>query len=330
MKPTNFAQHLTKYLTYYLPGQKGLSANTIKSYRDTFCLLLQYCHDERGVRPEKLSIERIDCALVTGFLDWLENERGNSIATRNQRLTAIHAFFRYLQRETPEHLLLCQQIMGIHPKKCPSPELCYLTREEITEMLLKPDQKTPKGRRDLLILSLLYDTAARVAELIDLTVGDIRLDEYPSVKLTGKGNKARNIPLMHKTAALLRHYIKEHDLDLPHKQSYPLFQNPQNNKFTRAGITYILQKYAPVDHERITPHIFRHTKAMHLLQAGVNIVYIRDILGHVDVSTTEIYARADTEMKRTALEKVSADTHKQPEKSWQSDLSLMNWLKSLV
>jgi integrase/recombinase XerD len=330
MKPTNFAQHLTKYLTTYLPGQKGFSANTIKSYRDAFRLLLQYCFEIQGVPPEKLTIERIDYAIVDEFLSWLETDRNNSVSSRNQRLAAIHAFFRYLQCVAPEFLLQCQQVLDIHLKKCPRPELCYLTGEEMSELLSKPNQQTARGRRDLLMLSLLYDSAARVAELINLTVGDVRLDEYPSIKLTGKGNKARRVPLMSNTVALLKQYIKEHGLDVVQKSSCPLFPNPQNNRFTRAGITYILQKYAPAYHEKITPHILRHTKAMHLLQAGVNIVYIRDILGHVDVNTTEIYARADTEMKRMALEKAQPSTSPHSEQSWQSNLSLMDWLKSLA
>ena len=329
MKPTNFARHLTNYLTAYLPGRRGMSVNTIKSYRDTFCLLLAYGETVQHIPAEKLTIEKIDKKFIEGFLAWLESERGNSIATRNQRLAAVHAFFKYLQYEAPDYLLLSQQNMSIPSKKCPKPKLCHLSGKEVAEMLSKPDQQTARGRRDLLILSLLYDTGARVSELIDLTVGNVRLDDYPLVTLTGKGNKTRRIPLMVNTAALLRHYFTENKLGLPSQNAQPVFVNAQNNKLTRTGITYILQKYAPAGREKITPHIMRHTKAMHLLQAGVNVVYIRDILGHADVSTTEIYARADTEMKRTALEKAYVPQAENPGSSWHSNAELMDWLKSL-
>jgi integrase/recombinase XerD len=330
MKPTNLARHLTNYLTAYLPGRRGMSSNTIKSYRDTFCLLLTYSETVHRLPAEKLTIERIDKKFIEGFLDWLENERGNSISTRNQRLAAIHAFFKYLQYETPDFLLLSQQNMFIPTKKCTKPELCYLSCGEVKEMLSKPDRRTMKGRRDLLILSLLYDTGARVSELIDLTAGDVRLDDLPSVSLTGKGNKTRRVPLMSNTALILKQYLEENKLGLPSKKTQPIFMNVKNSKFTRVGITYILQKYAPAGHEKITPHIIRHTKAMHLLQAGVNIVYIRDILGHADVSTTEIYARADTEMKRVALEKAYIPQTQNREALWQANPQLMDWLKSLA
>ena len=213
-------------------------------------------------------------------------------------------------------------------KKCPTPVLQYLSYEEVKEMLEKPDPCTEKGFRDLLILCLLYDTGARVSELLNLTVGDIHFGRYARVQLTGKGNKSREVPLSTKTADLVKTYIQRQNLSSPERRTQQLLLNSQGKSFTRAGITYILQKYAPGGHEKITPHILRHTKAMHLLQSGVNIVYIRDILGHVDIKTTEIYARADTEMKRKALEQ-AYPTPVPETGSWQSDSKLMDWLKSL-
>jgi len=174
----------------------------------------------------------------------------------------------------------------------------------------------------------LYDTGARVSELIDLNVRDVRLEDFPIVTLNGKGNKSRQVPLMAQTAVMLRDYLKSCKLTSPQSLDHPLFFNNHGDRFTRPGITYILQKY--YGDSKITPHILRHTKAMHLLQAGVNIVYIRDILGHVDLKTTEVYARADTEMKREAMQSVYQDLLPKATPNWNSDASLMQWLHDLV
>ena len=327
MKPTDFAQHLTTYLSSFLPGQRGISANTIKSYSDTFRLLLIYCRDQANIAPEKMTLQLFDDSLIIDFLNWLEAERRNSVATRNQRLAAIHAFCRYLQIEAPRNIAPMQKNLCIPSKKYPKPQIGYLSASDLTEILAKPNLKTSDGRRDLAILSLLYDSGARVSELVNLRVRDIRLDEFPTVTLNGKGMKIRSVPIMSKTAELLRKYIAENHLDKAERLDNPLFVSRQKQKFTRAGITYILKKYS--DGRDISPHIFRHTKAMHLLQAGVNIVYIRDILGHTSIETTDIYARADSEMKRKAIEKLTVQvTPDVPD--WRSDNALIDWLKSLV
>jgi len=326
MRQTDFATHLTKYLSIYLPGQRGISANTIKSYSDTFRLVLIYCRDHRKIKPEKLSIGMFDDKLITDFLDWLELERGNAISTRNQRLAAIHAFCRYLLAESPSHMAILQRNLAISFKKYARPQLGYLSARDMTEIFSKPDLSTANGRRDLAILSLLYDSGARASELVNLRVRDIRLDEFPTVTLHGKGQKVRHVPLMSKTTELLKKYISENRLDVPQRLDDPLFVNRQNQKLTRAGVTYILNKYS--DGREVSPHMLRHTKAMHLLQSGVNIVYIRDILGHSSIDTTEIYARADAEMKRKAIDKLATQlTPDVPD--WHADNSLIAWLKAL-
>ena len=326
MKPSDFAKHLTCYLSSYLPGQRGISSNTIKSYVDTFRLLLTYCRDVKSITPERIYLQVFEADLIVGFLNWLECERGNSISTRNQRLAAIHAFCRYLQTESPGHMAILQKNLCIPFKKYAKPQIGYLSLSEMTEMLTKPDLTTATGRRDLALLSLLYDSGARVSELVELHVRDVRLDEFPTVTLFGKGQKIRHVPIMRKTAELLKKYITENHLDKPEHMDSPLFVNRQKQKLTRAGVTYILKKYC--DNDAVTPHILRHTKAMHLLQAGINIVYIRDILGHASVETTGVYARADVEMKRKAIENISDKTI--PEvPDWTSDNALMEWLKQL-
>lgn len=333
MKPTDFSKLLTTYLTEYLPSIQNVSKNTISSYCDAFRLFLKYYRDFLGFSIEKLSIKDVSCDSIHEFLNWLEVERNCSISTRNQRLAAIHAFFRYVQAEAPQNLLLCQKILDIPYKKKSNPVVKYLTSLDIKLILEQPDIRTPEGRRDLVLLSLLYDTGARVQELVDLSVRDIRLDHPAKVHLTGKGRKSRWVPILQATELLLSRYLNEQKLNSHDKLDSPLFCNRQGNRLTRAGISYILNKYAkqsaalsPHFPEGITPHIFRHSKAMHLLEAGVNLIYIRDILGHVDVSTTEVYARASAEMKRDALNKLAAvETPNVP--SWTTDSDLMSWLK---
>jgi len=328
MKPTDFAKCLTDFLSKYLPSQEGVSFNTIKSYRDTFSILLGFCRDVKGIKIEKLTLSGFDSKLIADFLTWLETERGNRISTRNQRLAAIHSFCQYVQTEEPGAILQCQQILSIGAKKFKKPHIEYLSASALKDIFARPNLTTKRGRRDLLILSLLYDTGARVTELINLTVRDVRLDEFPTVRLNGKGNKTRQVPLMQTTATMLKDYLAESKLQSPELLDHLLFYNYRREPFTRPGITYILQKYT--NGEKLTPHILRHTKAMHLLQADVNIVYIRDILGHVDLKTTENYARADTEMKRKAMESVYQDIIPKATPNWNTDSGLMDWLRNFA
>jgi len=336
MKPTDFAKALSHYLSVYLPGQRNVSPNTIKSYRDTFKLFLIYCKQGCGLSIENLCLQRIDEPLIVAFLSWLEQDRKNSIATRNQRLACIHGFCRYMQIENPVGLLSYQKLLSIPMKKTPKPMVNYLTPDALKLILAQPDLSKAGGRRDLTMLSALYDTGARVQELIDLKVCDVRLDHPPIVTLTGKGYKTRQVPLMSNTASLLRHYMTETHLLQNGMQDRPLFVNRQRGKLTTEGIKFILNKYvsraravSSIIPGNVTPHVFRHTKAMHLLQAGVNLIYIRDFLGHVDISTTEIYARTDTELKRKALEKAYPDMISTDLPQWNQDEGLLAWLSSL-
>ena len=301
MKETDFARYLTQFLTVYLPGHLGSKKNTLLSYRDSFSLLLKYCRDVENYAPEKLMITQIDRELVLRFLKWLEEERHCKITTRNQRLAAIHSFFSFLMVEAPQYMEQCQKVLSIPMKKADKPPLMYLPLDAVKGLLEQPDRNTSHGRRDAVLLSLLYDTGARVQELVDLKVCDINLNDTVTIVLTGKGGKSRIVPVMKPTGELLRQYIEGNGLSHPARSRNPLFTNRGNHPLTRAGVTYILKKYAAQAQgigvkdisEEITPHWLRHSKAMHLLQSGVNLIYIRDLLGHSDVSTTEIYARAD-------------------------------------
>ena len=268
MKPTDFSYFLSMFLTNYMAGLRNLSSNTIKSYRDTFVLLLEFIKLNHGITPEKITIEYIDKNIIEEFLRWLEASRNNSISTRNQRLAGIHAFFRYLQGEKPDHLFQYQNILAIPIKKAPKPIINYLSEKAMKSILRMPDNSTCGGRRDLTLLCTLYDTGARVQELADLTVRNVRLSTPSIISITGKGNKTRHVPIMKQTENLLKSYIKEHKLDKLDRLDSPLFYSKLGKKLTRQGISYIVEKYADTEEmDKITPHIYRHTKAMHMTQA---------------------------------------------------------------
>jgi site-specific recombinase XerD len=336
MKPTDFSVHVTSFLTHYLAAQRNVSPNTIKAYRDVFTLLLRFCRDVQGIAPERLRLEQIDVSRVEAFLDYLERERKSAPRTRNHRLAALHAFFRYVQAEEPARMLQCQKILAIPQRRHARPTVTYLSKEELAEILVQPDLRAPSGRRDTVLLSVLYDTGARVQELIDLSAGDVRLDPPAQLRLLGKGRKMRAVPLMGNTVQLLREHLQENHLDRPEQFDQPLFRNARHQRLSRSGIRYILKKYLvkarskrPSLDRKVSPHTMRHTKGMHLLQSGISLDTIRDFLGHVDVKTTEIYARANLEMKRNALEKINESSPVQAIPSWQENKGLLEWLRSL-
>ena len=210
MKPMDFAYYLTNFFTKHLPGECGVSKNTVSSYRDTFILFLAYVRDEKDKAIERLHLKDINKELVTGFLNWIETERNCSISTRNVRLTAIHSFFRYLQYEYPDFLFEWQKILAIPVKKGERGTLNYMSLEGIELLLRMPNQRTKSGRRDLALLSLMYDTAARVQEIADLTPTMVHLSKPSTIRLIGKGNKARIVPLMDKQTDILNRYMTEH------------------------------------------------------------------------------------------------------------------------
>lgn len=334
---TDFAHLLTRYLGQYLPGQRNLSTHTIQSYRDTFKLLLRFGQTKRGWVPDRITLADLDAEAIGDFLDWLETVRHCSRSTRNQRLAALRAFFRWVTYEKPQALETVQRVLAIPWKKAPEPLVVYLSADAVHALLAQPDRQTARGRRDAVLLALLYDTGARVQEIIDLVVRDIRLQSPAVVTLKGKGAKRREVPLMSVTATLVADYLTEQHL-LSDNANHPVFFNAQRRPYTRVGISYILRKYvrqlqaqgAMGFPESVTPHVLRHSKAVHLLQAGVNLIYIRDLLGHVDVSTTQIYARIDVEMRRRALEAAKLPGIPLSQTSWVEDATLMEWLDHLT
>lgn len=338
MKNNDFAVNLSAYFLKYIPTRTGYSSNTIKSYRDTFTILLRYCNDELRIKPEKIELSIINKNMIEDFLNWLECKKKHSISTRNQRLAAIRAFFRYIQLEAPEHMELCSEILAIKSKKTPVTEMNYLSIDGIRVLLSMPDTNLKLERRDLAVLALMYDTGARVQEIADLKVTDIRIKTPSTIRLTGKGNKARIIPLMPQTISLLKKYLVDYGLLEEAKAENPLFFNKKNEKLTRAGLSYVLNKYVErgmieakeLFSQKISPHVLRHSKAMHLLQSGVNLIYIRDFLGHSSVTTTEIYARSNPEIKRKAIEEASVKVLPKEKFSTKEKEELFEWLKTVI
>ena len=331
-KNADFPYHVDNFLLKYMPA-RNLSLNTINSYGDTLLLFMEYIELKHSISRDNLCMTDITPELVDEFIQWLEQDRNCSQATCNNRLAAIKSFAKYVSKKDVKYVYTAQQIKALEAKETPSPVIKHLSKDQTKLLIETPNKNRRKGRRDLALLSLLYDSAARVQELCDLTVGSIRVDDAPDVTLTGKGNQTRTVPIMHGTATLLKSYLQENNLISPAKFENPLFSNARGEKLTRAGVTYIVKKYFitakekdPTMPDKISPHVLRHSRAMHMLQSGIHLVYIRDFLGHSFVQTTEVYAQADPETKRKNIEK--AQLHIDTDlPDWRLNKKLMDFLE---
>jgi len=341
-KPTDFSLALADYLFVFLPAQKGLSENTIKSYSDTLELFLRFVENKRGIKRERLEIAHISRPVVEDFLTWLEVERNSSASTRNQRRVALNGFFRYLQYKNPGYVLLCQQILSIPKKVGPRKTVEHISPESVAEILKQPDLSTRTGKRDLALLTLLYESAARVSEIANLQIGDFQIDKHhgAAIRLYGKGRKVRIVPLTEPVSEILQNYLRfEANLRKCGKEE-PLFCNRSSASLTRAGIAYILRKYTEMaqaatpgmESVKIHPHMLRHSRAVHWLEAGIDLQHIKHLLGHADLKTTEVYARINVEMKRKMLENLHCESPVPTceDKSWTADHNLLAWLKQLT
>lgn len=337
--PTFFAKALSRYFFEYLPTERGLSKETIQSYRDAISLLLDFCEKKRGIRRDQLEVSDLSRELIESFLRWLEQEKGSSISTRNQRRAAINAFFKFLQYEDPGCVSLYQQIRAIPPKKYEQRMIPHLSEEAIQTVFEQLDLTTRAGRRDFAFLSLFYESAARASEIASVCIGDVRFEKKGTiVHLKGKGKKFRDIPLLPESAKIFKNYLAEESRYRQCDIAAPLFCNRSKQALTRGGVYYIVQKYATLAQKKapdlfpvqVHPHVFRHSRAMHWLEAGIDLQYIKDLLGHSDIKTTEIYARLNIKMKQKLLEEV----HPQQlaagqQSSWTEDENLMQWLSHL-
>lgn len=335
MKNTDFATHLGKYFTHYLPNERGSSPQTIDSYRYAFILFLEYM-ETKGMPPEKMVIANFTRDNIRGFLGWLESERGNSPATRNYRLAAMKGFVHYLKYEFPDYLDEYQRILAIPLKKTIQREISYLKTDGVELLVAQVDTGKKNGLRDYVMLLLLYTTGIRVSELIQLRVRDLSLTEPCTMRIHGKGYKGRYVPLLKTSIPHIQKYLSLMEYDCDARYNEALFKNHMGKPFTRQGINYVFKKYgckarangdASVP-EDLSPHKMRHTTAMELLSSGVDLIYIRDLLGHSSVTTTEVYARADAQMKRKAIEAASKEIVPEEKSLWDNNADLKNWLKN--
>jgi len=300
-----FPALLQDFFQRRLVAELGASAHTIASYRDTFALLLRYAQEHIGRTPTEVTLEDLDASFILTFLDHLESERGNSPRTRNLRLTAIRSFMRHASLRDPTSLPVVQRVLAISAKRFDRPVLDFLSHQEIRALLDAPDRNTWSGQRDGALLAVLYNTGARVSEVISLRNADVLVDRASALQLHGKGRKNRVVPLWKTTAAQLREWFPRID----HSPQAPLFPNRSGNPLSRSGVEDRLQlairtaaKQCPsLTTRRVSPHTLRHTTAMHLLQAGVHLTIIALWLGHEDTSTTHLYLEADLAMKEAAL-----------------------------
>ena len=326
-----FADMLAQFLTVHLPVTRACSRNTISAYRDAFTLFLRFMGDRQATPPDRVTFTDFTTPNVAAFLGWLRTDRECSAATANQRLAALKSFFRYVQAEAPEQIAQAQQILGVKAARASEPAIGYLPVEAVGLLL---EHAKRRGPRDLALLTTLYDTAARVQEGCDLSLGDLRLDRPASATLTGKGRKTRIVPLTPSAAVVLAQHVRT----LAQDSSTPVFANRGGQRLGRAGAAYILAKCAHAAHaerpellpEKVSPHVLRHSKAMHLLENGVNLIYIRDILGHASVVTTEVYARASPEMKRQAIEAAAAKTAGPSRYDQATRRDLLAWLRQAI
>jgi len=302
------ARHLHTFFHAHLIAQRSVSSHTVLAYRDALKLLLRFAAERCGTSVTGLLIEDLHAEMVLAFLDHLERDRHNSVATRNARLAALHVFYRHVASRDPQSFALCQRVLGVPAKRAPRREVDYLEREEMDALLGVMDRSRPDGRRDHALVTFAWQTGARVGEITVLRTCDLQLEAPAHVRIWGKGRKERVVPLWPSTAAVLRAWIDERNLD-PRSQA-PVFVNLRGRPLTRWGVRHILKKHARIAagscptmaEKRIHPHVIRHTTAVHMLQSGADASAIRDVLGHQSAETTWRYTRINLEMKRKAVE----------------------------
>jgi integrase/recombinase XerD len=339
-QPTDLGRALVRFFQEYLPRQRGVSPHTICSYRDTTVLLLQFAAGDTRRGIERLQIADMKAECVKRFLSFLETDRHNSIATRNARLAGIHVFCRFLAAEQPQFLGDLQQVLAIPFKRgARIVPIDYLDAAEVDALLRSVDRSRPDGVRDYALLALMFNTGARVQEVLNLLRNDLRLDPPYQVRLRGKGNKVRLCPIWPATARVLREYIDQQRSASESPGTTPLFINARGRQLTRFGVRYLLRKYvtasarttASLRDKHIHPHSVRHSTAVCLVKSGVDFATISQWLGHASLNTTMRYARADIDLKRQALLQVFPEALAPPRggRLQINGTELIGWLRAL-
>ena len=325
-------QLLHSYFLDHLIAVKGLRPGSVRSYRDTIRLLLVFLAKEKRCKITRLTLEDLTLERILAFLRYLEEDRSNHIRTRNQRLAAIHSLFEYIATRSPEMLAVAQQVAAIPIKRVAPAETRFLERDEVQALLQRMPSKGRLALRDRALILFLYNTGARVQEAAELRVENLNLTEHPTVRLHGKGDKWRTCPLWQQTARTLQTLLDS--LDPPPSA---VFITANGRPLTRSGIYKIVRRHGatlddPRTHRRITPHTFRHTSAVHMLEAGIEVNVIREWLGHVDITTTNRYAEINTNTKLAALratEPFDVAEGSRTTPIWRTDQTLLTWLASL-
>jgi site-specific recombinase XerD len=333
MMETPFPQYLHAFFHQWLVEQRNASHHTVLSYRDTWRLFLQHVAAAKNRPVARLCLSDLTAAEVLAFLKHCEEERKVSIGTRNCRLAALRSFFGFLMAREPLAAAQCGEVLRIPVKRAAKRELCYLEVDEIAAILSQPDRSTSEGQRDHALLALLYNTGARIQETLDLCPRAIRLESPAQVRLMGKGRKERTCPLWPETVDLLKALLKRR----PRPDDQPIFVNRYGHALGAAGVRFKLSGYVraaagktpSLTGKHISPHGFRHAMAVHLVAAGVDVTVIRSWLGHARLDTTNLYARANVETKRAALEKVTKSARPGKPPRWKHDTDLMAWLDAL-
>ncbi|MGH7988859.1 MAG: tyrosine-type recombinase/integrase [Limisphaerales bacterium] len=332
---TTLGTTLHSFFADHLPQQRALSPHTLHSYRDSLKLLLQFAAGKKS-DPSQLSVEQLTVETVTAFLQHLETVRKNSITTRNVRLSAIHSFIRYLGARHPEHLAQAQRLLGVPFKRTMTRAISHLEFSEIQGVLKNIDLAGKNGRRDFVLLCFLFNTGARVSEVVGLQACDLHLLPPACVHLRGKGRKERVCPLWTETAQALQSHLETQGIGLHEPRS--VFLNHRGQPLTRFGIGIILhkhlrravQKFPALKNKRIHPHSLRHSTAIHLLRSGVDLCTIANWLGHESINTTNKYLTLDLEAKQTALSKAKPILARNRRVSgWRTDPNIIKWLESL-
>ena len=326
-----FPSLLQAFFTECLMNQRKASAHTIAAYRDSFRLLLAYASERLQKTPSALELQDLDAPFIAAFLDHLEKKRSNSTRSRNQRLAAIHFFFRYAAFEDPEHSALIQRVLAIPSKRYERSLVNYLTRSEVEALLAGPDRGSWSGRRDHALMTMAVQTGLRVSELVALSCKDVQFGAGAHVRCLGKGRKERCTPLSKQTVGIVHAWVRER----PGLPTDPLFPNARGGRLSPDGIRYLLSKYAAIaqkrspslKNKRVTPHVLRHTTAMNLLHAGIDCSVIALWLGHESVETTQMYIDAALSLKVQILEKTTQP--KTQVNRYRPDDRLLVFLKSL-
>ncbi len=332
-----FFKHVRGFLTVFLPKNKCYSNHTVKAYRDTINLFRQFMFEEKKISFTSINFDRINHDVIYEFLTWLQNTRGCGASTKNHRLAALKSFFHYCAMEDPALMAIYMDVQKVRSQRVIRSRVEYMSETALKILLEQPDTNTRCGKRDRFFMILLYDTGARIQEILDLKLKDFHLnDQTPCLYLTGKGNKTRAVPLMDKTIAHLNEYKKSFHPDDRVKNDQYLFYTlikGRIGKMSEDNVSCFLKRYAESARQvcsevplRMHAHLFRHTRAMHLYQAGIPLSYIKDFLGHVSVNTTDIYASTDTSMMKAALEKIDKRDVEQASKEvpiWQDNEELI-------